>query len=114
MPRVKRGNVRTTKRKRVLVQTKGFMWGRKKLIKLAKTASTKAGSYSYRDRRVKKRVVRRQWQVNINAAVREHDLTYSKFIASLKKNNIDIDRKILAELAINNPEAFKIIIAKVK
>ncbi len=114
MPRVKRGKVRPKKRKKILKQAKGYRWGRKKLIKLAKTAVKKAGVYAYRDRKNKKRVARRLWQIKINAAVREFGLSYSKFINGLKKAKIDLDRKILANLAEEKPEIFKKIIDKVK
>jgi len=106
MPRVKRGNVRTKKRRAVLSQTKGFMWGRKNLIKQAKTAVKKAGVYAFRDRRAKKRTNRGLWQINLSAATKEKGISYSKFINSLKKQAITLDRKILATLAKENPEIF--------
>ena len=81
MPRVKRGVIHSKNRRNILKQTKGYKWGRKKLIKLAKTAVNKAGAYAYRDRRAKKRTARALWQVQINAAAREHGLSYSKFMA---------------------------------
>ena len=102
------------RRKNVLKQTKGFRWGRKKLIKVAKTAVLKAGSYAYRDRRAKKRTARALWQVQLNAAVREHGLSYSKFIAGLKKAKIEMDRKVLASLAQKHPTVFAKIVEKVK
>ncbi|PIT90693.1 MAG: 50S ribosomal protein L20 [Candidatus Komeilibacteria bacterium CG10_big_fil_rev_8_21_14_0_10_41_13] len=114
MPRVKRGKVRARKRKAVLKQAKGYKWGRKKKIRLAKPAIKKAGVYAYRDRRVKKRVNRRLWQTKLNAAVRVYDLSYSKFINLLKKKKIDLDRKILAEIAEKNPEIFKKIVDQIK
>lgn len=114
MPRVKRGKVRTTKRKRLLKQTKGYKWRRKSSIKQAKEAIKKAGAYSYRDRKNKKRTARALWQVKINAALRENGLTYSKFMGEMKKKKIEIDRKILADLAENNPEILKKIIDQVK
>ena len=114
MPRVKRGKVRATKRKRLLKQTKGYKWRRKSSVKQAKEAVKKAGAYSYRDRRVKKRTARSLWQVKINAALREQGLTYSKFMGDMKKKKIELDRKILADLAENNPEIFKAIIKQVK
>ncbi len=114
MPRVKRGVIHTKNRKNILKKAKGFKWGRKKLIKIAKTAVTKAGAYSHRDRRTKKRVARRLWQVQLNAAVREYDLSYSKFIAGLKKAKIELDRKVLSELAQKQPKVFAKIVEKIK
>lgn len=112
MPRVKRGTQHTKRRRNTLVKTKGFRWGRKKLIKLAKTAVTKAGAHAYRDRRVKKRTARTLWQVKINAAARLNGTTYSRLMNGLKKNKIEIDRKILADLAEHNPEIFAAIVKK--
>lgn len=114
MARVKRGKVRAKKRKKILSKAKGYKWGRKKKIRLAKPAIKKAGVYAYRDRKVKKRTNRGLWQVKLNAAVRKHGLTYSKFIAALKKNKIDLDRKILSQIAEKNPEVFAKIVEKVK
>lgn len=106
MPRVKRGKAHIKRRKHLLIQTKGYRWGRKNKVKLAKTAIRKAGTYAYRDRRTKKRQTRALWQIKINAACRKNDLTYSVFINNLKKNKIEIDRKILAELAEKYPQIF--------
>jgi len=114
MSRVKRGTTHTKKRKKLLKQAKGYKWGRKKSIRLAKTAVTKAGAHAYRDRKKKKRVMRRLWQVKLNAFLRQHDWTYSKFIGALKKAKIEIDRKILADLAVNNPDILKAILKKLK
>lgn len=114
MPRVKRGVMHTKSRKNLLKQAKGFQNGRKNLIKLATTAVTKAGAYAYRDRRVKKRTARALWQIQLNAAVRLHDLSYSKFMAGIKKAGIDMDRKVLAELAKIEPKVFAKIIEKIK
>lgn len=114
MPRVKRGKTHVKKRKKILKAAKGYKWGRKKQIKLAKVAVTKAGAYSYRDRRNKKRDVRRLWQVKINAGARTNGMSYSKFMAALKKNKIDLDRKILADLAENNPKVFTKLVESVK
>lgn len=102
------------RRKNLLKTTKGFERGRKKLIKLAKTASLKAGANALRDRRAKKRTTRALWQIQLNAAVREHGLSYSKFIAGLKKAKIDLDRKVLAQLAQKKPKIFAKIVEKVK
>ena len=102
MSRVKRGTSHIKKRKNLLADVKGYKWGRKKLIKLAKTARTLAGAHSYTDRRKKKRDMRALWQIRINAFVREYGLSYSKFIGLLKANNIEIDRKVLSEMAVSN------------
>jgi large subunit ribosomal protein L20 len=114
MPRVKRGTTHVKKRRKLHKATKGYKWGRKNLIKVAKTARTKAGAHSYVDRRKKKRTMRALWQIKINAFVREHELSYSKFIAGLKANNIEIDRKVLADLAVKNPKVLEKIIAQIK
>lgn len=110
MPRVKRGTQHTKRRRNILTKAKGFKWGRKKLIKIAKTAVTKAGAHAYRDRRVKKRTSRALWQLKINAAARENGTTYSRLINGLKKNKIEIDRKILADIAENEPKVFAKIV----
>jgi large subunit ribosomal protein L20 len=114
MPRVKRGTIHTKKRRRILKQAKGYKWGRKKQIRMATTAVKKAGAHAYTGRKLKKRVNRRLWQTQLNAAVREHDLSYSKFINLLKKNKVELDRKVLAEIARTKPKAFAQIIAKLK
>lgn len=114
MPRVKRGKAAHKRRKKILKQAKGFKWGRKTKYKAAKEALQHAWSHAYKDRKRKKRDFRRLWQLKINAAARQEGLTYSKFIALLKKSKIDLDRKILADLAENNPEVFKKIVEKVK
>ncbi|MDD3285620.1 MAG: 50S ribosomal protein L20 [Patescibacteria group bacterium] len=114
MPRVKRGVGHNKKRRTLLKQVKGYKWGRKNLIKLARTARTKAGAHAYRDRRKKKRDMRALWQVQINAFVREHDFSYSKFIGALKAANIAVDRKILADLAINNKKVLAALLSQLK
>ena len=114
MPRVKKGNVRTKKRRKVLQQTKGYKWGRKNLTKRAKTAIMKAGAHAFRDRRNKKRNRRQLWQIKINAAVRNFDLKYSTFINLLKKKNVELDRKVLAELVEKNPAVFEKVAEQVK
>jgi len=106
MPRVKRGPSHVKKRKKVLQKTKGFKWGRKSKLKLAKTASIKAAAYAHRDRRTKKRTTRRLWQVRLNAAVRLRGTSYSKFIGQLKKHKIELNRKVLSELAVKEPKIF--------
>lgn len=114
MPRVKRGTSHVKKRKSLLAKTKGYKWGRKKLIKAAKTAVLKAGAHAYRDRRKKKRTTRALWQVKINAFVREYELNYSRFISLLKNNKIALDRKVLADLAVNNKQVLAKIISEIK
>lgn len=113
MPRVKRGTNHIKKRKNLLKDVKGYKWGRKKLIKLAKTARTLAGAHAYVDRRKKKRDMRSLWQIRINAFVREHGLSYSRFINLLKVNNIEIDRKVMAEMAIDNKAVLAKIVEKI-
>lgn len=112
--RVKRAVMTKKTHKKILKLSKGYKHGRKNLIKRAKEAILKAGTYAYRDRRVKKRTFRALWIIRLNAAVREHGLTYSKFIKALKDNNIELDRKVLSQLALQSPEEFKKIIEKIK
>ena len=113
MPRVKRGISHLKRRKNLLKRVKGFEGGRKSLIKLAKTADTKAGAYAYRDRRNKKRTMRQLWQIRINAAVRPLGLSYSVFMSGLKKKQILLDRKVLSQLA-QEPAIFGKIVDAVK
>lgn len=114
MTRVKRGISALKKRKRVLKQTKGYKWDRKSKERAAKEALLHSLSRAFKGRKEKKRVYRALWQVQINAAVRKYEMTYSKFIAALKKKNIGIDRKILADLAKNEPEVFRKIVEFVR
>ena len=112
MARVKRGVTSHAKHKKVLKAVKG-QWGRRKnTIRVARQAMEKAMQYAYRDRRVKKRDFRSLWIQRINAGVRAEGLTYSKFINGLNKSGIKLDRKVLAEIAYHNPEAFKTIVKK--
>ena len=112
MARVKRGVTSHAKHKKVLKAVKG-QWGRRKnTIRVARQAMEKAMQYAYRDRRVKKREFRSLWIQRINAGVRAEGLTYSKFINGLNKSGIKLDRKVLAEIAFDNSEAFKIIVKK--
>ena len=112
MARVKRGVTSHAKHKKVLKAVKG-QWGRRKnTIRVARQAMEKAMQYAYRDRRVKKREFKSLWIQRINAGVRSEGLTYSKFINGLNKSKIKLDRKILAEIAYENPEAFKTIVKK--
>jgi len=112
--RVKRGKIHLKRRRNLLRRAKGYLWGRKSKPKLAKVAVTKAGVYAYRDRRARKREFRQLWQIRINAAVRQHGLTYSRFISGLKKQKIDLDRKVLSLLAQDHPKIFEAIIKEVK
>ena len=114
MARVKRGKTAHKRRKKILKQTKGFRWGRKSKYKLAKDALYHAWEYAYRDRKIKKREFRKLWQISINSACKKQGLSYSKFIANLKKNKIELDRKVLAELAQNHSEILKKIIEEAK
>mgnify|MGYP002621822362 FL=1 len=114
MTRVKRGKTSKAKHKKVLKAAKGY-WGRRKnTIRVAKQAVEKAMQYAYRDRRRNKRNFRSLWIQRINAGVRAEGLTYSKFINGLTKSKINIDRKVLADIAYNNPETFKSIVKKVQ
>lgn len=108
--RVKRGNVSRKRHKKILKLAKGFIGARSRIFKVANQAVMKALKYAYRDRRVVKRNMRSLWIVRINAAVREYGISYSKFMSLLKKANIQVNRKMLAELSVNEPEAFKVII----
>ena len=114
MARVKRGVQAKARHKKVLKQAKGYRGARSRTYKVAKQAVMRAGQYAYRDRRVKKRVFRSLWIVRINAAARENGLTYSKLIAGLKKASIDLDRKTLANIAVNDKEAFSKIAEEAK
>ncbi len=113
MPRVKRGTTHVKKRRKLLSKVKGYKWGRKKLIRLAKTATVKAGAHAFTDRRKKKRTARALWQIKIGAFVREKGLSYSRFIDMLKKNNVELDRKILADMAVNNKKVLTKVIEKI-
>lgn len=106
MARVKRGTLKNKRRKNILAQTKGYRFGRSKKERAAKEAIFHAGSYAFRDRRRKKREFRQLWTLRINAAAREHGMSYSTLIGALKKANIALDRKVLSELAMNHPDAF--------
>jgi len=114
MPRVKRGVTARARHKKVLAMAKGFRGRRKNVYRIAKQAVMKAGQYAYRDRRAKKREFRRLWIARINAGSRALGLTYSKFIAGIKKAAIEIDRKVLADMAVNDPAAFASIVEKAK
>ena len=110
MPRVKRGVQANKRRKNLLKHTKGFMWGRKSKYRAAKEALLHAWSFQFKDRRKKKGLFRRNWQIKISAGTVLNGLSYSKFINGLKKSNIELDRKILSDLAANHPEVFAKIV----
>lgn len=110
MTRVKRGTIAHKKRERLLKKVKGFRWGRKSKERAAKEALLHAQSRMFRGRKERKRTARALWLVKLNAAVRTHELSYSKFIAGLKKNNIELDRKVLAEIAEKYPSVFAEIV----
>ena len=112
MGRVSRGVVTKAKHKKVFKKAKGFYGRRKNVFRVAVQAVERSMQYAYRDRRNKKRDFRGLWIQRINAGVRMHGLTYSQFISGLKKATIEIDRKVLAELAVNQPETFKILVEK--
>lgn len=114
MPRVKRGVTARARHKKVLAAAKGYRGRRGNVYRIAKQAVMRAGQYAYRDRRNKKRVFRSLWIARINAAVREHGITYSAFINGMNKASIGLDRKVLAELAVNDKPAFAAIVTQVK
>ncbi len=114
MTRVKRGKIAHKKREKLLKHTKGFRWGRKSKERAAKEALLHAWSRAFKGRKEKKRTFRSLWQVQINAAARNNGLTYSKLINGLKKQNIILDRKILADIAKNHPAIFEKIVQKAK
>lgn len=114
MTRVKRGVAAHARHKKLLKLTKGFRGKRKNVFKLAKNAAMKAGTNAYRDRRLKKRSFHQLWTVRINAACRQHDLRYSRFIYGLELAGIKINRKMLSELATNHEEIFEQIVEQVK
>ena len=112
MPRSVNSVAKRARRKKVLKQAKGYFGRRKNVWTVAKNAVEKGLQYAYRDRRAKKRNFRALWIMRINAASRLHGLTYSQLISKLKSNNIDINRKVLADLAVNDPEGFKLLLKK--
>lgn len=114
MTRVKRGTIAHKRRKKVLKYAKGFRWGRKAKYRAAKEALFHAWTHAFADRKRKKREFRKLWNIQINAACRQYDLAYNKFIYGLKKNNIILDRKILAQLANQYPKIFEKIVEKAK
>jgi len=113
MPRSVNSVASRARRKKIIKQAKGFFGRRKNVYTVAKNAVEKAMSYAYRDRKTNKRNFRGLWIQRINAGVRQYGMSYSQFMGKLKANNIDLNRKVLADLAMNHPEAFKAIVDKV-
>ena len=114
MSRVKRGVTSHARHRKVIKQAKGYYGRRKNTIRVARQAVEKAGQYAYRDRKVRKRTFRALWIQRINAAARENGLTYGRLIDGLKKAGIELDRKVLADIAVNDPAAFSVIAAQAK
>lgn len=114
MARVKRGTQSRKRHNNLFDRTKGFRHGRKNLVKVARQASLRAMHNAFRDRKAKKRTFRSLWIIRLNAALREHGLTYSRFIPLMGKAKITLNRKVLSELAVTEPEAFKAIVDKAK
>jgi large subunit ribosomal protein L20 len=114
MPRSVNAVASRRRRKKILKAAKGYFGARKNVYSVAKNAVEKAMQYAYRDRRTKKRAFRRLWIARINAAARQHGISYSRLMHQLKENNIDLNRKVLADLAMNHPEAFKAVVEEVK
>ena len=114
MPRIKRGVSAHKRHKKVLRAAKGYYGARSRIFRVAKQALTKAGQYAYRDRRNKKRDFRKLWILRINASCRNHNIKYSEFMHLLQKNNIEMDRKLLAHIAFHEPNTFKTIVDQVR
>lgn len=114
MPRVKRGVTAHRRHKKILKQAKGYYGARSRIYRVAKQAVIKAGQYAYRDRRAKKRVFRALWITRINAGSRANGLSYSRLIAGLKKADITLDRRVLADLAVHDKESFAVIVERAK
>src|SRR5690554_6562359 len=114
MARVKRGVVARRRHKKIRKQAKGYYGARSRVFRVAKQAVIKAGQYAYRDRRNRKRAFRALWIARINAGARANGLSYSRLIAGLKKANVEIDRKVLADLAMNEQQAFAAVVEKAK
>ena len=114
MARIKRGTTTRAKHKRILEQAKGYYGRRKNTIRIARQAVEKAGQYAYRDRKVKKRSFRALWIQRINAAVRQEGLTYGQFMHGLKLAGVDLDRKVLADLAMHEADAFRAVVAQAR
>jgi large subunit ribosomal protein L20 len=114
MPRVKRGVTHVKKRRKLLKKVKGYKWSRKNTIRAASTAVVKAGVHAFVDRRKKKRTARALWQIKIGIAAKELGISYSRLINALKIAKIDLDRKILSDLAVNNPDIFARVVKETR
>ena len=114
MPRVKRSTRRRERRKKILKAASGYYGGKSRLHRFAKLAVEKAGVYAFRDRRVRKREFRRLWVVRINAAARLNEMSYSQFMRGLKSAGVEIDRKVLADIALKDSNAFKVLVDRAK
>jgi len=114
MPRVKRGVTARARHKKVIDAAKGYRGRRKNVFRIAKQAVMRACQYAYRDRRNKKRVFRALWIARINAAVRQYDVTYSVFMNGMKRSGVELDRKVLSDMAINDKPAFAALVARIK
>lgn len=114
MSRVKRGTTASKRRKNVLKMTKGFRWRRSTHFRAAKEALLKAGKYAYRDRRAKKREMRKLWIIRLNNALRELGLKYSQFIGMQKTKNVELDRKVLSQMAVEDPKVFEKFVEEMK
>lgn len=114
MPRVKRGPAGRNKRKKLRQRAEGFYGSARKTVKIAREYANRADRYAYRDRKTRKREMRYLWQIRINAACRLHNLSYSKFVSALKTANVELDRKILADLAVRHPDHFSQLVALVR
>ena len=114
MPRIKKSVASRARRKRILKSAKGYYGARSRTFKVAKQAVIRAGQYAYRDRRQRKRQFRQLWIIRINAAVREHGLSYSRFISGLKSAGIEVDRKVLADIAVHEKEVFATLVEKAR
>jgi large subunit ribosomal protein L20 len=114
MPRVKRGVTARAKHKKVLAKAKGYYGARSRVFRVAKQAVIKAAQYAYRDRRQRKREFRALWIIRVNAAARAHDMSYSEFMNGLKKASINLDRKVLADIAVHDKAAFSALVAQAK
>lgn len=114
MPRVKRGVTARARHKKITDAATGYRGRRKNVFRIAKQAVMRAGQYAYRDRRNKKRVFRALWIARINAAVRQYDVTYSVFMNGMKKSGVELDRKVLSDMAINDKPAFAALVARIK
>ena len=114
MPRIKRSVASRARRKRILKSAKGYYGARSRTFKVAKQAVIRAGQYAYRDRRQRKRQFRQLWIIRINAAAREHGLSYSRFIAGLKSAGIEVDRKVLADIAVHEKQVFATLVERAR